>query len=529
MSTNSNIFENLEFLLSQKGLLSEEAHHKFLKKNKEVIKTNSTTRTKLLSLEAPSLNEVDIVISPDGYYAYLSIVKAIDHLDVQTVFNNLKLQGITHGVQWDKIKDIVAQFNVDHKAIYSQEIAIGKAVLEPSAPHIKYYFEKLNLMEVDTSAHSFWEQFKLNYVKKNQIIAEKFGSFGGEDGVTVCSQIVRALPKTDITLYAGKNTILKNNQIISLISGRPEVIDNYVHVIDKKTIDQDFDFPQEIIQFDGDIEILGDVRPHNNINVSGNILILGNVINSSLQAEKSILVNGEFSGESQGLIKAKENVYVDQSSSGTIESDENIYILENLIDTNVYALKSLYCFGKNSKVYGGVIQVGVNLVTRNLGTSSDKSTTVFMGNQRFLAKKLEGIRKNSLEKQIQIDTLTESITKIQANFSLDSKNKANIDNLNLLDQLIHGIKSIQKKQIKIMGIEQNLEFQLQKSINHSLKVLDTLHHGVHIQIQKTVKKILQKHKNVEIFYDKESMKILVKNMQLPKKAKKFFSLFKVFK
>ncbi|PCJ16823.1 MAG: hypothetical protein COB02_15080 [Candidatus Cloacimonadota bacterium] len=521
MSDNNDLFHELELLLSQKGLLSDEANSKVI--------SNQNKKVKIPPPTISNQQGIEINISPDKYFAYLTITKSKKTLTVKDIHQSLKLLKINYGIDFEKVKTLVSQFNLDFQGIHSQKIASGKPVKEANHSHIEYYFEKINLIESKSKSPNYWDQFKLNQVKRTKVIAEKFGSFGGEDGITVTSQIIRALPKDDVLLQAGKNTALKNNQLISLIDGRPEIIDDFIHVIPKITIDSDFDSSQIKDYYDGDLEILGDIRPDNDIEASGNILVLGNVTDSQLKSDKSILINGKFSGENNGLIKAKETIYIDNSQSGTIESDESIYLLENLIDTNIYTFKSLYCYGKNSQVYGGILQVGLKLITRNLGTSSKKSTSVFMGNEQLIKTKVKLIQKQSDEKQIQINTLTDSISKIQSNFSLDNKSKKNLENLKILDQLIYGIKHLQKELVFILSQKQNLELQLQKNINSSLQIYENLHIGVQIQIQKEVKKVKQKQSNVEVYLDSQTKKIIIKKAQQLNEKKGIFGFLNIFK
>ncbi|MCO4782150.1 MAG: DUF342 domain-containing protein [Candidatus Cloacimonetes bacterium] len=529
MSFSDQIFQEIEQTLSQKGLLSEKAEASFLEKQSKKNLQKSKAATTLQSSEPSHSNGFEVSISPDLYFATLSISKITDHLDEQLIHLELDRLGVNHGIDFKKIHDLVAQYNVDQKPVSYEKIAFGKKVIEASTPHIKYYFENLNLVESESDTKNFWDQFRLNYVKKDRIIAEKFGSFGGEDGISVTSEIIRCLPKTHIELIAGQNTILKNNQIISLIDGRPKLVENCVHVIPKKTIEQHFDFQQEIIRFDGDLEILGDIQANNNISASGNIFVLGNVNDSILSANECIIINGKFSGEHEGLCKATKNIYIDDSYYGTIESDENIFIRENLIHTNVYSLKSLICSGVNSNVYGGVLQIGADLITLNLGAKNDRSTTIFMGNQKLLSKKIKKLETESIEIQDQIDTISDAISKIQTNFSSDSKNQKNIENLNLLDLLINGIRSIQQRQMQILSEEQNLEFTLNQNTNHIIKVKGDIYPNIQIQMEKVVKKTTDRFKNVEISFNREVNQIQMTQLNPDNKPKKFLDYFKLFK
>lgn len=528
MSFSDKIFQSLEQTLSKKGLLSEKAEARYLEKESKRSLQESKKSSAIANSDSVSSNGFEINISPDLYYATLTISKVTDQLNEQLIYHELDRQGINYGVDFKKIDELVAQYNVDHKTVFAEKIAFGKKVIEASTPHIKYYFEDLNLIESKTTSNNFWDQFRLNHVKKGKIIAEKFGSFGGEDGIGVTSDIIRCLPKTRIELVAGQNTILKNNQIISLIDGRPKLVENCVHVIPKKTIEQNFHFQQEIVRFDGDLEVLGDIRPNNNISVSGNIFVLGNVTDSILNANDCIVINGKFSGEHDGSIKADKNIYIDDSYFGTIESDGNIYIRENLIYTNVYSLKSLVCLGVNSQTYGGVLQVGADLITLNLGAKNNKNTTIFMGNQKLLNKRVQTLELESLEIKNQIDTLSDAISTIQRNFSNDSKNQDNIQNLSLLDNLINGIRSIQHRQIKILSEEQELEFQLKQNIDHVIKVKGDLFPDIQIQMEKVVKRTTKKLRNVEISYNRNEDQIQIKEFETEGKPKKFFDYFKLF-
>lgn len=528
MSFSGKIFQDLARTLSNKGLLSEKAATKFLENESQKNLQQSKRDSTVSQTNSKNSSGFEINISPDKYFATLNISKVTDHLNEDLIYHELDRLGINHGIDFKTIQEIVAQFNVDQKSIHSKKIAFGKKVIEASIPHIKYYFEDLNLIEASKPTNNFWDQFRLNHVKKGKIIAEKFGSFGGEDGISVTSEIIRCMPKTHIELIAGQNTILKNNQIISLIDGRPKLIENCVHVIPIKTIEQNFQFRQEIIRFDGDLEILGDVRPNNNISASGNIFVLGDVTDSILTSNECIIINGKFSGEHEGQIKAAKNIYIDDAYSGIIESDENIYIKENLIKTNIYSLKSLVCMGKNSQAYGGVLQVGADLITLNLGAKNDRNTTIFMGNQKLLNKKLMVLEQESLEITTQIDTLSDAISQIQANFSKDSKNKDNIENLGLLDQLINGIRAIQQRQLQILSEEQTLEYKLKQNTNHIIKVKGDIFPDIQIQMEKVVKKTTSKANNIEISFNREVNQIQMKEFEAENKPKKFFDYFKLF-
>lgn len=175
--------------------------------------------------------------------------------------------------------------------------AEGKPPIHGTPGKIKYFFrnESYRNPDLDTDKKVDWlDYFIRPSAKIGDVLAAKVElPIPGRDGSTVTGKVIKAQTPKDIPLISGKGTTLLNEvKVVATMNGRPSLKDGVISVTPAMIIQNNVDAATGKINFDGDIDIKGNVTEGSKILAGGDINVYGNIYGASLYAIGNIRVNG---------------------------------------------------------------------------------------------------------------------------------------------------------------------------------------------------------------------------------------------
>lgn len=212
-------------------------------------------------------------------------------LKAQDIVNELKMMGVQQGLLFPAIKKVT---EIDKP--YELIVAKGALPVEGTdgdlEVHIRYEeFDPDSEEKVD-----FREMNAITNVKEGQVIATHILPVPGTPGRSLLGKEIPVKPVRDITLRLGKNVKQVEQELVTLISGKPAL--EWREKLVKIEVNNEFNHPGEVdlesgnIRFEGDVRIGGNVMPSMFVGATGGVYIGGSVTKATIHAMKSVSVRG---------------------------------------------------------------------------------------------------------------------------------------------------------------------------------------------------------------------------------------------
>lgn len=333
---------------------------------------------------------------------------------------------------------------------------------------------------------------QLIVVKQGELLMRRIPPTEGKKGQDVTGQILTPQPGHDIPFASGLQGAAvdpnDNAQLLATITGQPKLVPNGVIV--EPTINlSKVDLSTGNMNFDGTINIKGDVKEGMKICATGDVFVGGTVEAAEIEAGGNVVIkggvigHGEHSGDpneppifsakiiSQGLISAlfAENV--------CMEAGTDIIIEEFSMHNHLTALNRVLVGksgGKKGRIIGGITCASVLVKAAIIGSNAGFITKVRAGFNPYLQAQVDKLK-------LEIDAHEkeqEDLKKIIA-FVMSHPEK---DKNGLLNKAIHTREKYEADCIQLHAERSHILSEMTLPENVQVIVEDSVHCGVEIQI-----------------------------------------------
>jgi len=285
---------------------------------------------------------------------------------------------VYHGVK----EEFLVQFSDRPSYREKTEIAEGIKPVNGKDAYIHYYFEtdqsKVRLKEGTNGKVNFKELNIIQNVVQNQTLAKKMPPEDGEDGKTVTGKILPSKAGNDIPLPIGTNVHVGDDgdTILSDINGQVIVANGKINVEPVLTIEGDVNLKTGNIIFLGTVIITGNVEDGFSIKAAGNIEVKGTVSKAELDAEGEIVIYQGVNGKNGGKIRAGKNLLSRFIENANVEAGDSVIVQDGIINSNIDAIRSIVCMGKRASIMGGRLRAGEEINAKVLGNSTSGTETI---------------------------------------------------------------------------------------------------------------------------------------------------------
>ena len=406
------------------------------------------------------------------------------------------------------IKEEVLQELAD-RPVYKEkvEVAEGLRPVNGKDAYIDYNFEtdqtKIRLKEGSNGKVNFKELNIIQNVVQNQPLAKKMPPEDGVDGKTVTGKILPARSGNDIPLPLGTNVHVGDDgdTIVSDINGQVILANGKINVEPVYTVEGDVNLKTGNIIFLGTVIINGNVEDGFSVKAAGNIEVKGTVARAELDAEGDIIIYQGINGKSGGRIRSGRSLWSRFIENANVEAGNMVVVTDGIINSNVDALKSIICQGKRANIMGGRLRAGEEINAKVLGNSTSGTETIcevgFDPNSKIELERLQAAKAEADEEldSIKLDLQTLINTKKQRK-TLPEDKEAYLQELMdrrqvLTEEMKKAAEGIQKVQ------EYMSEMQVRGKVSASTKVWP----GVKIWIRDVKEDVRTEYKAVTFILD----------------------------
>ncbi len=445
--------------------------------------------------------------------ASLTITPAVgDPIDYSLLERLLRNKGVKYGVDWPRLQELIDRAN-NLEVIQAEVFAEGERPVDGKAPLVHYYFEqeayfKREPLKKDDETVNHREVQRIKMVRKGQLIAEKMESLKPQAGKSVFDEVVPASGAKDIPFRAGKNTLLNDKgELYAQIDGRPTIDDHgRISVMQIFIVEKDLGLQIGNVEFNGDVEVKGNVRSGFSIEAGGSVLVRESVEAATIIAQENITIRGAYTGGDRGFLRAGGDCHLTHANTGQIETEGDLLVSRELVNITALVYGTLSFRRGKGAVRGGELLVQEDLEVIDLGSELGVPTVVYVGPYEVSRRKLKEVHVQAREVEDQIDTVTEGLNKLKNEGTKSKLSKA--QKCVVLEKLQGNLRLLENELKEIHEVQASLEEKMEPAQTAFLRIGGTIYPGVVVHIGELELAIAEKMSRLEFYVNPGGTKIL---------------------
>src|SRR5574344_2982691 len=444
-------------------------------------------------------------ISRDEMHATISVTPPAmsgAEISAEAIKRALQTQGVVAGINDDKINEFV------DNPVYNIPFEVASAVLPVDGrdAFIAYNFEtdrsKLKAKEAENGQVDFKELNLIQNVVEGQPLAQKMLPERGKGGKTLFGRYLEAKDGKDINMPLGKNVKVDSDgrTILATVNGQVLLLGDKICVepiievegVDNKTGN---------INFLGTVICRGNVEDGFNIKASGNIEIYGSVGKSKLESDGDIILTQGVMGHDEGEIITQKSIWARFIQNTKVEAGEYVVVNDNIMNSNVTAMKKIILQGKRAQIIGGHLFATEEITAKNIGSNGGGTETILeVGFDPKAKQRLEDLQSMQANLVKELEELDLNISTLENQKKIRrSLPKEKEESLSKLTE--------RKKQITSDSTQMTEEIQKIQARLRELKVVGkvnasgTVYAGVKIYVRDEKDEVKTDVKSVSFYYD----------------------------
>lgn len=362
---------------------------------------------------------------------------------------NMNVNDVLSDLAFHKIK-----FGIDEKAIidflenreYCTEyvFAVGTQPIHGKDAKIEYFFnvdKNLQPKRNEDGSVDYKELNTISHIKKGELLARLIKEDPGTSGKNVFGEEVKPRTVRSMKLEYGKNITCneERTEIYSDVTGHANCINGKVFVSNVFEVPADVDNSVGNIEYDGSVEIKGNIKAGFAVHATGDIIIEGVVESAYVEAGGQIIVKRGIHGMYKGVLKAGTNILAKYIENATVIAGGYVEA-EAILNSEVSATGEVRIHGKKGLINGGTVRAGRSIEVEYAGTEMGTFTTLEVGiepakKQRYLdlSKEVSARSKDLEDLKVIINNYTAILKKGEVlptdklmyvqNLALEYKNK----------------------------------------------------------------------------------------------------------
>lgn len=320
-------------------------------------------------------------VTPDKMQAYAKFYAPSEGgqlLAPEELLRGLNAQGIKAGICKDNLRSYFAKRN------YLEEILVAEGTQPKQGQNacIEYFFNTDRRAKPTLLEDGSVDFFHLNMVstcKKGGVLAKLHPAVPGEAGSNVYGEPIQPANVRETRFQYGKNIEQSEDglTLISMVDGHAELVDDKVFVSDVLEV-ENVDTSTGNIDFEGSVQINGNVCTNFEVKTKGDIIVKGVVEGAHLEAGGNIIIVRGVNGMGKGVLKAGGNVISKFLENVTVHAAGYVSS-ESILHCHVMAGTEITVSGRRGFITGGKVSAAGLIDVKTLGSAMGADTVVEVG------------------------------------------------------------------------------------------------------------------------------------------------------
>lgn len=243
---------------------------------------------------------------------------------------------------------------------------------------------------------NFHELDMIERVKEGQLLATLTPAVQGTDGKSVFGKPIKPAKVKNLVLKHGKHAHLSEDQLemYSDVSGNVTLVNDTVFVSNVYEVPADVGPSTGDIDYDGSVEVKGNILSGYTVKASGDIIVNGAVESATLEAGGKIVLKRGIQGMGKGTMHADGDIISNFIESSNITSGGKV-ISDAIMHSDVIARDSILVHGKRGLIAGGSARSEIKIETKTAGSAMGTKTELEVGYDPSIIDRYHEIEKET--------------------------------------------------------------------------------------------------------------------------------------
>lgn len=401
-------------------------------------------------------------------------------MNVNDILSDLAFHKVKYGID----EKAIINFLEDRQYCTDYVFAVGLQPVHGRDAKIEYFFninKNLQPKRNEDGSVDYKELNTISHIKAGELLARLIKEDPGQSGKNVFGEEIKPRTVRSLRLEYGKQISCNEDrtEIYSDVTGHANCINGKVFVSNVFQVPADVDNSVGNIEYDGSVEIKGNVKAGFAVRATGDVIIEGVVESAYVEAGGQIIVKRGIHGMHKGILKSDTNVLAKYIENATVIAGGYVEA-EAILNSDVSATGEVRVHGKKGLINGGTIRAGRSIEVEYAGTDMGTFTTLEVGiepakKQRYLdlSKEVSSRSKELEDLKVIIDNYTAILKRGEV---------LPTDKLRYVQNLALEYKN-KKEELEPMRDEMRaIHIELMESDRSYIAVTRTIHPGVVLSI-----------------------------------------------
>ena len=463
---------------------------------------------RLTTLQLGNIDEILSVDSPDGLAAMVRFYppeKSGSKMTYEDVVHALAVKGIKSGLNEDEIRKFLRERQ------YCTTYVLAEATLpeEGRDAVIEYHFNtdltkkpKLN----EDGSVDFHQLDTVSHVEKDMVLATLTPAIQGKPGVDVKGVPIKPRNVQVKFLRQVKHAHLSPDglQLICDVNGHVMLVDGQIFISDTYTVPANVDPTTGDIDYNGNVQVEGNVNTGYKVTATGDIIVNGIVEGAELNAGGQIILKRGIQGMARGKLTAGTNIVTKFIESAEVSAGGFVQT-ESIMHSTVTAGSEIIVKGKKGFITGGSVRSGKCIEAKTIGSVMGTNTVLEVGVNMNLANKLKQLEAEKIETQ----KLMDRDDKIILHFTNKIKNHEEVtpERLAQFQQVAGERKELDKKMEDMTRQIENITVELDNATGGYILVDEIIYPGCKVTVSNVTNYIRTETKHARLVRDGADVRV----------------------
>jgi uncharacterized protein (DUF342 family) len=325
---------------------------------------------------------IKVTVSKDGMSASVFLRKPTaeeEDITAEAILSELKKAEVQYGIDRDTIEQL-AKKGTYHTLV---KVAAGTPAKRGEDAKFDYNFDTTESRKPQVDDDGRIDYHNINFIQSIEAgaaLARKTPPTAGEPGTDVRGRTIPGKPGRDTPFNNGANTKVSDDglELIATSSGAILFTRGKISVNNVLTITGDVDFNVGNIDCRGSVRVTGGIKAGFELKLDGDLEVIGNVEDASIEAKGNIMVKGGFFGSGQGHMYADGDVMLKYVEAQTVSSGGTIIVGGEIVNCQITAKDKVLVRGRHGKIIGGDVRAGKEIRASEIGTDTGTRTNVYV-------------------------------------------------------------------------------------------------------------------------------------------------------
>lgn len=396
---------------------------------------------------ATSSLQTSVDISQDGMLATLTLIPPKEEpYKLEQLIALLSSNNVRQGLNLSSLQMMLKNETYNQPVV----VARGKEPVNGTDGFFTYHFNTENHSNKPTilpdGSVDYFNNSSYEFATKDQLLAEYTPATPGEYGYTVTGKLMIPKHGKDLPVLRGKGITISDDQHTyrAAISGQIDFQNGKLTIVNCLSINKDLDLSVGNINFEGNVEILGNVIPNMVIRATGYVKVSGYVEAASIYAGEDVVLAKGIQGGGVSYIESGGDVFAPFFESTTIKCKGSLNA-NHILNCDITSMDSVLLSGKRGLILGGITRALRCIDANTVGNKAELPTRLVLGVDAEVIK--------------EYGDAMQAISKIKLEISALKKNKSIFEEQGQTEHYTYQMlqKAIQIKESELASQQETLE------------------------------------------------------------------------